>query len=188
MKKIICMLLLAANLLTAISLSSCANNGSGDNAENTQNTENTDKTNNGTNSSTTAPSGGEESPASPSLQEIADSIQSTDYEYPSLMSVEVGADTFEYFFGIAKPDGVKEALAVEPAMTSVPFSLCLIRVEEGTDTAKLASTIKEKVDPAKWVCVTASYVETAVNGDLIILVMDGDNARGKALVDAFKAI
>lgn len=186
MKKLICVLLLAGSLLTALSLSACGNNHSGDADTTTENTKNNASTEKGDTNGTPSDNGG--AVASLSLQEIADGIKSAETEYPMLMSVEVEDDAFEYYFGIAKPAGVAEALAVEPAMTSVPFSVCLLRVEEGADTAKLAGDIKKSVDPAKWVCVTASYVETAVNGDVVLLVMDGDDARGKALIDAFKAL
>ena len=73
----------------------------------------------------------------------------------------------------------------EPAIGSIPFAITLLSVDSSVDAAALAKEIKEKVDPRRWVCVEASYVETAVKGNVILLVLDGDNARGQEIVDSF---
>lgn len=188
MNKLICLLLLAATLLTTVGLSACMTVDLGDEAGTADKTDDKgESSTDGTNAGQT-PSGDTVEPLALSLQEVADSIKSADYEYPTLVSTEVEDERFEYYYGISKPSGVKETLAVEPMIGSIPFSLCLIRVEADSDVAKLASDIKSSVDPSKWVCVTASYVETAVNGDVIILVMDIDHARAQAMIDAFKAL
>ena len=73
----------------------------------------------------------------------------------------------------------------EPMMGAIPFGISLMRVKDGQDASAIAAQMKKGVDPRRWVCVTASYVETAVKGDLIILVLDNDNARGAKIIEAF---
>lgn len=176
MKKIICLLLAVTTLLSTVSLAACANGG--------EDTETTDP------SATNAPAADTEKPITLSLAEIAETIRSTDFEYPSLVTVNESEEgfMFEYEFGIAKPEGVNEVLVVKPIIGTVPFAIGLLRVDEGVDSAALAKQIKSSVDPNRLVCATSTYVETVARVDVIILVMDNDDARGQALIDAFKAL
>lgn len=140
---------------------------------------------------TTAPSvtdpGQEDAIDNRPLAEIyADFMGKVKSQLPSLMQQKVPADQYEYYIGIDKPDKTTETLVAEPMMGSIPFAITLLRVEGDTDTLNsIAKEIKSKVDPRRWICVSASYVETAVKGNVIILVMDNNNARGKEIVKAF---
>ena len=120
------------------------------------------------------------------LDEIyADILEGVEAEMPALVTQKVKNSTYSYYFGISKPDGAVEAIVAEPSIGSIPFAITLLRVDSSVDADALAKEIKEKVDPRRWVCVAASYVETSVKGDVILLVLDGDNARGQEIVDAF---
>lgn len=122
-----------------------------------------------------------------SLEEIYnDFIGDVSAELPSLVQTAVADDMFSYYFGIDKPEGTKESFVSEPMVGAMPFAITLLRVEGNADLAALAETIKSSVNPRRWICVEASFVETAVRGDVILLVLDGDNARGQEIVDAFK--
>lgn len=122
-----------------------------------------------------------------SLEEIYnDFISKVSAELPSMVQNSVSDDMFSYYFGVDKPAGTKEAFVSEPMVGAMPFSITLLRVEGDADLAALASDIKSSVDPRRWICVEASFVETAVRGDVILLVLDGDNARGQEIIDAFK--
>lgn len=120
------------------------------------------------------------------LEEIyTDVVDGVSAELPALVQQSVKSSRFDYYFGISKPAGALEAMVAEPAIGSIPFAITLLRVDSSADADALAQEIKEKVDPRRWVCVAASYVETAVKGDIILLVLDGDNARGQEIVDSF---
>lgn len=181
MKKIISVLLLAASLFSTASLTACMSNDN----DPDQTQETTEQNDDGSGKN---PSEDNSAVEALSLQEIADSVRGDHTTGLTLESFAVEDDAFAYYFGIEKPEGVKDALAVEPPMTSVAFSLCLLRVEEGVDTAALAREIEESVDSNKWLCVSATYVKAVARGNTIILVMDGDDNRGKALIDEFNAI
>lgn len=138
---------------------------------------------------TTASAGGDDQPDGEddrSLQEIYDEfVSNVKAELPQLVQQPIPSDRYEYYIGIQKPAGTKDTLVSEPMVGAMPFAITLLRVEGDADLNAIANEIKGKVDPRRWVCVEASYVETAVKGNVILLVMDGDNARGQEIMDAF---
>lgn len=129
------------------------------------------------------------------LSELIDAIYSSasGVQFPTLMTHDVSldaadADLFRYYYGIDQPDGTIAAAASEPMIGSIPYTLALLQVKEGADTAAIAAAIKSGVDPHKWICVWADVVETAHHGDVILLIMDKDADRAKAVLDAFDKV
>ncbi len=121
-----------------------------------------------------------------SLKEIADAvIAAVDAEFPTLVDSEVTEERFAYYFGIQDSSVATETYVREPMMSAIPFGIALLRVEQGQDAAALAKEMEKGINPARWVCVTASYVKAAVRGDVILLVLDDDAHRGEAIVSAF---
>lgn len=78
----------------------------------------------------------------------------------------------------------KEALASEAMINAIPFSVCLVRAQEGQDIEKLKSDIKSNVNPNKWICVGVEEKNVVVDniGDLVILIMADES---EALHQAF---
>ena len=101
-----------------------------------------------------------------------------------LENIVVDSENQDYYIGDVSFK-YTEALASEPAMSSVAHSVVLIRVKDTLDIEKYKEEIKKKVDPEKWVCVSVDednvYVEN--KGNLILLVMDDEN--GSAIRDNF---
>ena len=123
-----------------------------------------------------------------SMEEIYNELlEGVTAELPGLVQQKVPSNRFEYYFGIKKPESATDSLVAEPAIGSIPFAITLLRVDASADASALAKEIKEKVDPRRWVCVTATYVETAVKDNVILLVLDGEDARGAEIINAFKA-
>lgn len=178
-----CLPLLLAVLLTAsvlLTLSACGTRDSAGDA-------NPEKTTTGGDTTTT--SGGDNAnPADDrSLKEIYDDfIAKVDAEFPSLVETPVNKDNFAYYYGIDKTSDAKDTFVSEPMMGAIPFGISMLRVKDGADATAIAADMKAKVDPRRWVCVTATYVEVAVRGDVILLVLDNDDARGAAIIEAFK--
>lgn len=92
-----------------------------------------------------------------------------------LMNVEVTEENVEGFLGTDKVE-YKEALASESGVGSIAHSVVLVRAKEGADVEELKKTIKESVNPRKWVCVEAKNVYVESKGDLIILIMSNELA------------
>ena len=124
------------------------------------------------------------------LTDLANRIYSdiSGVQFPTLVSREISLtdkESFKWVFGIEPPAGAVAALASEPMAGSIPYTMALLQLEEGADMAAVAASIKAGVDPHKWICVWAETVETAYHGDVILLIMDKDVNRAKAVLDAF---
>lgn len=104
-----------------------------------------------------------------------------------MATTEIPADNTAYFFGIENLE-FEEAIASEPMMTSQAYSLCLLRVKDGTDIEQLKADIKANVNPAKWICVSVEDENVIVDniGDVVVLIMHNDLAE--ALHNAFLAL
>lgn len=78
----------------------------------------------------------------------------------------------KYFIGT---DEIKfeEAIASESMTGSVAHSVVLLKVKNGTDIEKAKSTIKENVDPRKWICVGVEKDEVVIKnkGNLIAVII-----------------
>ena len=127
-----------------------------------------------------------------SLESILDKIYETanidesfgDFIKDGLQITEITEENAAYFLGSDDID-FEEAIASEPMISAIAYSLCLVRVKEGSDIERIKAGIKENADPRKWICVGVDPKNVIVDnaGDVIILIMD-DNAAD-ALHDAF---
>ena len=108
---------------------------------------------------------------------------------PMVMTQEVPADAFEGVFFIPAVEGA-EGVMSEPMMSSVAWSVCLLRVADGTEVESVRADIEKNVNPAKWLCVEAKNVDVIANGNTILLAMTGENAEAahKTIVDNFNAL
>ena len=108
---------------------------------------------------------------------------------PMVMTQEVPAEAFEGVFFIPAVDGAQGVMS-EPMMSSVAWSVCLLRVADGTDVEAVRADIEKNVNPAKWQCVEATSVDVIANGNTILLAMtgEGNEATHKTIVDNFNAL
>ena len=111
----------------------------------------------------------------------------TENDMPDLMQTEVNDENKAYYFGTDDIE-FKEALASEPMINAIAHSVVLVRLNEGQDAEEVKKTIKENVNPAKWVCVQVEEqnVHVESKGDLVILIMD--NSKPDKLLENFKAL
>ena len=113
-----------------------------------------------------------------SLEEIMEKVYAgipDDQKPMMLTNIEVTEENVEGFLGTDKVE-YKEALASESGVGSIAHSVVLIRTKEGADVEAIKKTIKEKVNPRKWVCVEAENVYVESKGDLIILIISNELA------------
>ena len=108
---------------------------------------------------------------------------------PMVMPQEVPAEAFEGVFFIPAVEGAQGVMS-EPMMSAVAWSVCLLRVADGTDVESVRADIEKNVNPAKWLCVEAKNVDVIANGNTILLAMAGENAEAahKTIVDNFNAL
>ncbi len=103
---------------------------------------------------------------------------------------EDGLWNLKRFTGLDNADMITEALAFEPMMGSIAFSLVLVRVADGADNTAVAEAMKAGIDPAKWVCVQADDLKVASYGDVVMLIMV-DTMSGlsaQPFVNAFQTV
>ena len=105
----------------------------------------------------------------------------------SMATIDITEENMAFYIGVQSTD-VEEGIASEPMMSSIAYSLCLVRVKPGTDIEQLKADIKANVNPRKWVCVEVSQDNVLVEniGDVILLAMNDTHAH--ALRDAFLAL
>ena len=121
------------------------------------------------------------------LAKIYEGQTSEFFQQVGLMTMPLDAESSEYFIGVPF-DNVTEAIASEPMNSSLAYSVCLVRVAEGTDIEQFKADVKAGVDPRKWLCVGVEEENVIVDniGDLVILIMS--DSEGEAVHTAFKAL
>ena len=127
---------------------------------------------------------GDTMPLTDMVEQLYKGIKSD--EMPGVMTQEVPAEAFEGVFFIPAVNGA-EAVMSEPMMSSIAWSVCLMRVPEGTDVAATCAAIKSNMNPAKWLCVEAEKYSVVSNGNTILLVMTSADAHDK-IVDNFNGL
>lgn len=76
----------------------------------------------------------------------------------------------EYSLGVTR-NRYADGIAAEAAMSSVPFSVCLVQANSADEAEQLAADIEANADPRKWVCVEAESKIVDWSGDKVILIM-----------------
>ena len=95
------------------------------------------------------------------------------------------------FTGLKSNENVKEAVASESMIGSIPYSLVLVRVNEGADAQAVAEEMKAGIDQRKWICVEADTKTAACTEDVAFLFMVNsdfaDQVTTESMLEAFKA-
>lgn len=81
----------------------------------------------------------------------------------------------------------KEIAMSEPPMSSIAYSVVLVRMEENADIEAAKTKIKENVNPRKWMCVEVAEEDIIVKskGDLIILIMVENETLREKIEEGF---
>lgn len=83
---------------------------------------------------------------------------------------DISPDAFSSDLFIDYIEGAK-AVSSNAMMSSVAHSVCLLKVPDGTDAAKVADQINKNKDPRKWICVEAEKALVLQKGNYILLAM-----------------
>ena len=146
-------------------------------------------------SSESAPAG--DVTLSSSLSDIMDTVLASvpEDQMPMLMHADLNGgekytplteENSEYNLGVTS-DRYAEGIAADAAMTSVPFSVCLVRANSAEEAEQLAADIEANADPRKWICVEAESKIVDYSGDVVILIMTGADSA-EAIHAAFTAL
>lgn len=102
------------------------------------------------------------------------------------------ADAVKFIAGLSSTDGIKEISVSEPMMGSQAYSMVLVRVSDSANAASVAQTMKDNINPRKWICVEADDIKAASKGDLALFFMVdsefADTVTASEIMDAFKSV
>ena len=110
---------------------------------------------------------------------------------PEFPVMEIPADYFDLFYHTGLPDeSLISGVAVsESAMGSQAYSLVLVRAADASKVAEIAETMKQNIDPRKWVCVEADDIRCVAAGDVVLFIMVSSeyasSITADGVVDAF---
>ena len=113
----------------------------------------------------------------------------TDMVPMSLATMELDLqdiDTVSYHTGLTDLSQIEGITISEPMMSSVAYSVVYIRTKEGADTEQIRQTLMDKVNPAKWLCVTAEKQIAGRFGDDIFFVMAATDTANLVYEEAVK--
>lgn len=97
-------------------------------------------------------------------------------DLPDTDTIKVTKDNFENFFGDADIN-FKEAIVSEAKINAVAYMVGIIRLNDNEDVQKAVDTLKESVNPNRWICVIPDNVIIDNNQNIIIVIMaSSDNA------------
>lgn len=97
------------------------------------------------------------------------------------------ADLVNMVTGLENGNNLEFLVTSEPMMTSQAYSFVLAKVKDGVDANDVAKEMSEKVNPARWICVTAEKIYATNSGDVVCLVMASEE-MGKPVYEKFKSL
>ena len=103
--------------------------------------------------------------------------EATQEEIDNLIEYAIGTKEIEY----------KEIVYSEPPMSSIAYSVVLVRMKDGANIEEAKTKIKESVNPRKWMCVEVAKEDIIVKnkGDLIIVIMVADENLRESIEKGF---
>lgn len=96
-------------------------------------------------------------------------------------------DFVQYYTGLENGANLEYVVASEPMISSQAYSLVLAKVKEGVDANAVAKEMSEKVNTAKWICVSAEKLYATSSGDIVLLVMSSED-MAKPIYEKFKTL
>ena len=97
------------------------------------------------------------------------------------------ADLLSYQTGLTDLDGIEGVYLSESMMSSTAYSAVYIRTADGADAEGIRKQLMDKIDPAKWVCVTAEQEYAVIFGNDIFFVMGYQDTASEVLSKAITA-
>lgn len=89
--------------------------------------------------------------------------------------------------GLENGNNLEFLVASEPMISSQAYSFVLAKVKDEVDANEIAKEMFEKVNPAKWICVSAEKVYATSSGNVVCLVMSSEELA-KPIYEKFKVL
>lgn len=127
--------------------------------------------------------------SSEDLEKLVEKIyEGKEIKLPSVVTNTIDVtnnDMVKSFTGLENGNDLEFLVVSEPMISSQAYSFVLAKVKDGKNANEVAKTMSEKVDPRKWICVTAEKLYATSSGDVVVLVMSSEE-WAKPVYEAFK--
>ena len=127
--------------------------------------------------------------SSDDLVALIDKVYEGQQESLPMLATQIVDVTDKYFVnmvtGLPNGDNFEYLVVSEPMMSSQAYSFVLAKVKSGVDANKVANEISEKINPAKWICVSAEKIYATNSSDVICIVMSSEE-WAKPVYEKFK--
>ncbi len=107
---------------------------------------------------------------------ITEIMNNSGYEaLDSLTVMDVAADeNFSYIAGLSGNEGIVSCTSVTHMVMTVPYSLVMVSLADGTDAQTVVEDFKNSIDWAKWVCVNPSEAIIATKDNMVLCLIGLD--------------
>ena len=97
------------------------------------------------------------------------------------------SDVVKYYTGLENGTKLEYVVTSEPMISSQAYSLVLAKVKDAVNANEVAKEMSEKVNTAKWICVSAEKLYATSSGNIVLLVMSSED-MAKPIYEKFKTL
>lgn len=117
------------------------------------------------------------------MQDSIDAMGTGNYPDPYMVRpIDMAStDDMLYTLGVESVTGMEKAAIMEPMMSSIAFSLAVVKFDSADNATAAATTLYDSAPQDKWVCVLPEGVFTKVVDDTYLIVLMGPQASIDAL-------
>lgn len=98
------------------------------------------------------------------------------------------ADTVAFNTGLVNGDNLEYLAVSQPLMSSQAYELVVAKVKAGVSADEVAKEMSENIDMNKWICVSANKLYATSSGDIVFLVMAGEEEMATPVFEKFKEL
>ena len=81
------------------------------------------------------------------------------------------AEMFSYSTGLSSADGIASAVTFAPNMNTSAYSLVIVTLADGADSAAIAKNFEDNIDWLKWICVQPDSAAIATKDNQVLCLL-----------------
>ncbi len=121
---------------------------------------------------------------------VEDVYSKKEKPFPSLETTEIDVSdevSVQSATGLENGEKLEYLVVSEPMISSQAYSFVLAKVKSGVNANDIAKEMFDKVNPRKWICVSAEKVCATSSGDVACLIMTNKDAT-ESIFEGFKEV
>lgn len=120
------------------------------------------------------------------VYESADLSEDFKTALENYQTVELNEENIQGYLGNADVK-FTQGICSAPMMSSIPYELIMLRLDESADVDAVKESIKENANPRKWLCVEAEEV-VVESIDNVVLFLMANETEATPIKDAFMSL